>query len=61
LGIYHARGDAEQGVDALLEDGFRNEDISVLLPENMGTKISHTKSIPRRRKALRLALALGWW
>jgi len=44
FGIYRTRGDAEQGVDALLEDGFRNEDISVLLPENMGTKdFAHEK------------------
>src|SRR5215468_8369549 len=38
FGIYRTRGDAEQGVDALLENGFRTEDISVLLPENVGTK-----------------------
>src|SRR4029077_8099428 len=34
----------EQGVDALLEQGFRSEDISVLLPDNVGTKdFAHEK------------------
>ena len=37
FGIYPNRAAAEQGVDALLADGFRNEDLSVLMPENMGT------------------------
>jgi len=44
FGIYRTRTDAERGVDALLENGFRNEDISVLLPENTGTKeFAHEK------------------
>jgi len=38
FGIYRSRASAEQGVDALIQNGFRNEDISVLLPENVGTK-----------------------
>jgi hypothetical protein len=38
FGIYRDRTHVEQGVDALLDSGFRSEDISVLLPENMGTK-----------------------
>src|SRR5436853_6507654 len=38
FGIYRTRAGAEQGVDALIQNGFRNEDISVLLPENVGTK-----------------------
>lgn len=38
FGIYHDRQQVEQGVDALLDNGFRSEDISVLLPENQGTK-----------------------
>jgi len=48
FGIYRTREGAEQGVDALMEAGFRNEDISVLLPENQGTKDfvheKHTKA-----------------
>ncbi len=44
FGIYDDRVHAEQGVDAFLENGYRNEDISVLLPENMGTKdFAHEK------------------
>jgi len=45
FGIYRTRADAEHGVDMLLDNGFRNEDISVLLPENMGTKeFAHQKN-----------------
>ena len=44
FGIYHTRAAAEGGVDALLASGFRAEDISALLPENMGTKdFAHEK------------------
>jgi hypothetical protein len=38
FGIYRDRNHVEEGVDALLDNGFRSEDISVLLPENQGTK-----------------------
>jgi hypothetical protein len=44
FGIYRTRNEAERCVDALLENGFRHEDISVLLPENAGTKdFAHEK------------------
>jgi len=44
-GIYRNRDQAERGVDALLGAGFRNEDISALLPENVGTKdFTHQKA-----------------
>jgi hypothetical protein len=43
-GIFRDRTHVEQGVDALLSAGFRSEDISVLLPENVGTKdFAHEK------------------
>jgi hypothetical protein len=43
-GIYHDRPQVEQAVDRFLVSGFRNEDISVLLPENVGTKeFAHEK------------------
>jgi hypothetical protein len=43
-GIYNTRGMAENGVDKLLASGFRNEDISVLLQDNEGTKdFAHEK------------------
>ena len=38
FGIYRDRMHVEEGVDALIDNGFRSEDISVLLPENQGTK-----------------------
>jgi Alternative complex III, ActD subunit len=45
FGIYKLRSDAENAVDALREAGFRNTDISVLLPENEGTKdFAHEKN-----------------
>ena len=43
-GIYPNRTAAENAVDRLLEAGFRNEDISVLLQDNAGTKdFAHDK------------------
>ena len=43
-GIYRTRQQAERGVDRLLMAGFRNQDISALMPENMGTKeFAHDK------------------
>ncbi len=43
-GIYRNRADAENAVDRLLAAGFRNEDISVLLQDNLGTKdFAHEK------------------
>jgi hypothetical protein len=38
FGIYRDRTHVEEGVDTLLDNGFRSEDISVLMPENQGTK-----------------------
>src|SRR6204780_4256970 len=38
FGIYQAQADVEYAVDLLRAEGFRNTDISVLLPENKGTK-----------------------
>jgi len=37
-GICRTRSQAENAVDRLVAAGFRTEDISVLLPENVGTK-----------------------
>jgi hypothetical protein len=43
-GIYPNRQMAENAVDRLLAQGFRNEDISVLLQDNVGTKdFAHEK------------------
>lgn len=38
FGVYRTRTEAETAVDRLLAAGFRNEDISVLLPDNKGSK-----------------------
>ncbi|MBV8866828.1 MAG: general stress protein [Acidobacteriaceae bacterium] len=44
-GIYSTRDMAEHAVDQLLASGFRNEDISVLLQDNAGTKdFAHEKA-----------------
>ncbi len=45
FGIYQNAKQAERTVDDLLAAGFSNEDISVLLPDNEGTKdFAHDKS-----------------
>ena len=45
FGLYPTRSAVESGVDALRAEGFRNTDISVLFPENVGTKdFAHEKS-----------------
>ena len=44
FGIYASREMAENAVDRILAAGFRNEDISVLLQDNVGTKdFAHEK------------------
>src|SRR5437879_2516622 len=44
FGIYRTRDQAEEGVARLRENRFRNEDISILIPENVGTKdFAHEK------------------
>jgi hypothetical protein len=45
FGIYRTSAGVEQGVDTLRAAGFRNTDISVLFPENEGTKdFAHEKN-----------------
>jgi hypothetical protein len=44
LGIYRNRQEVENAIDTLVAEGFRMEDISVLAPENVGTKdFAHEK------------------
>jgi hypothetical protein len=44
FGIYPTYATVERAVDELRASGFRNTDISVLLPENVGTKdFAHSK------------------
>jgi len=43
-GIYRDRTQVEDAIDELRARGFRTEDISVLLPKNVGTKeFAHEK------------------
>jgi len=45
FGIYRNRTGVERAVDTLRQEGFRNTDVSVLFPENQGTKdFAHEKS-----------------
>jgi hypothetical protein len=45
FGIYHTATQAERCVDDLLAAGFSSDDVSVLLPDNQGTKaFAHEKS-----------------
>jgi hypothetical protein len=45
FGIYPAYASADAAVQALRDGGFRNTDISLMLPENMGTKdFAHVKT-----------------
>lgn len=45
FGIYPTRAALENGVDALRDANFRNEDISVLFPDNEGSKeFAHEKN-----------------
>jgi hypothetical protein len=45
FGIYRTYADVEEGVKALKDAGFRNTDISILMPENVGTKdLAHEKN-----------------
>src|SRR5881394_3946134 len=68
FGIYRDRQQVEQAVDTLLDNGFRSEDISVLLPDNVGTKdFAHEKNTKAPEAATAgvasggaLGGALGW-
>jgi hypothetical protein len=45
LGIYKTRFDVEKAVDALQADGFLSTDISVLIPNSVGSpNLAHTKA-----------------
>lgn len=45
FGIYRTQDDVEEAVDQLIAAHFRNEDVSVLFPDNQGTKdFAHEKN-----------------
>lgn len=59
-GIYNSREAAEGAVDRLLAANFRNEDISVLLQDNVGTKdFAHEKHTKAPEGATTGAVAGG--
>src|SRR6266853_1252869 len=68
FGIYSSYGQVESAVDALRAAGFRNTDISVLFPENAGSKdFAHQKGTKAPEGATAgagtgaiLGGALGW-
>jgi hypothetical protein len=68
FGIYSGPTNAEDGVDMLKVAGFRNTDISVLFPDNEGTKdFAHEKNTKAPEGAVTggasgavLGGALGW-
>ena len=68
FGLYPNHSSAERGVNTLKEAGFRNTDISVLFPQNVGSKdFGHEKGSKAPEGAARgagtgalLGGALGW-
>src|SRR6516225_11813628 len=68
FGIYPDRASVENAVDTLASSGFRTEDISVLFPENVGTKdFAHEKHTKAPEGAVAgagtgaiIGGALGW-
>src|SRR6476660_4794199 len=68
FGIYSGRAGVERAVDELKAAGYRNSDISVLFPENAGTKdFAHEKNTKAPEGATAgvasgavLGGALGW-
>jgi hypothetical protein len=68
FGIYRDRTSVENAVDVLRQEDFRNTDISVLFPENQGTKdFAHEKNTKAPEGAATgagsgavLGGALGW-
>jgi hypothetical protein len=60
FGIYRDRFQVEQAVDTLLKRSFRAEDISVLMPDNVGTKdFAHEKHTKAPEGATAGAVAGG--
>ena len=68
FGLFHTQKNVEEAVEALKLGGFRNTDISVLVPENMGSKdLGHEKHTKAPEGATTgaasgaiLGGALGW-
>jgi hypothetical protein len=50
FGIYLTRSDVESGVTAMKDAGFSGSDVSVLLPENLGSRELVTEKGTKARK-----------
>ena len=65
FGIYTNRTSVERAVEAFKAAGFSNNDVSVLFPENQGTKdFAHEKSTKAPEGATTGAgtgAVIGWW
>jgi hypothetical protein len=57
FGIYPSRSAVENGVSALKTSGFQHSDVSILLPENLGSRKSRPRRTPRLQKAPQPVLA----
>ena len=68
FGIYATRSAVEYALGVLKDTGFRNEDVSVLLPENLGTKELGTEKSSKSPEGAAIGAgsgaiiggALGW-
>ena len=62
FGIYPSRAGVETAVDALRTAGFRNTDVSVLYPENVGSKdLGHVKATKAPERAKEMKADHGGW
>src|SRR5918996_850540 len=63
FGIYPDREHIEEAVETLKAAGFRNTDLSVLAPENAGTKdlahVKHSKALEGAAMGTLMGLAMG--
>src|SRR5260221_14550369 len=63
FGIYPSYASIESAVDSLRDAGFRNTDISVLLPENVGSKdlalVKRTKAPEGAAAGIAMGAVLG--
>jgi hypothetical protein len=59
FGIFKTKADAENCVGALRDNGFRVEDISVLLPENLGSKDLKTEKATKTPEGVTTGATTG--
>src|SRR6202162_190110 len=59
FGIYLTRSDVESAVTAFKDAGFSSSDVSVLLPENLGSNELVTDKSTKAPEGA--AVGAGWW